>query len=265
MQIMTFSSSKGGVGKTTLAYNFGEWLAQQGHQVLMIDADYQANLSSLYGNFSNHGSLLEVFTGGEPEIQKVSEEIDLIPASPFLDKVETLINDHMYQDLMMLKWAKAHNDALAKYDYVIIDTHPEFTWLTKNMIALSDAVFVPIEPSEFGFTQSKNQFDIRMEDYREQSINPRTGVSDIDAQVFYVGNLIANNTKSSRAFREAIDELPEVIGNIEKREIMKTTTLLRTPAFKMHVKESKQVAFMQRLKDAFTEMQQAVDQTGEMK
>ena len=41
MKIITFSAIKGGVGKTTLAYNYGEWLASKGKQVLFIDLDHQ--------------------------------------------------------------------------------------------------------------------------------------------------------------------------------------------------------------------------------
>jgi cellulose biosynthesis protein BcsQ len=38
---------KGGVSKTTTVYNWGWMLAEQGHQVLLVDADPQCNLSSL--------------------------------------------------------------------------------------------------------------------------------------------------------------------------------------------------------------------------
>ncbi len=36
MKVLTFSAIKGGVGKTTLAFNYGEWLAER-------------NSSSIYG------------------------------------------------------------------------------------------------------------------------------------------------------------------------------------------------------------------------
>lgn len=40
---------KGGVGKTTVTGNVGACLAMQGYKVLMIDADPQASLTSLFG------------------------------------------------------------------------------------------------------------------------------------------------------------------------------------------------------------------------
>ena len=48
MKIITFAAIKGGVGKTTLAYNYGEWLANQGSRILFIDLDHQSNLTQTY-------------------------------------------------------------------------------------------------------------------------------------------------------------------------------------------------------------------------
>lgn len=45
---ITFSASKGGVGKTTMTFNFASFLVRQGYKVLLIDSDYQGNLSSTY-------------------------------------------------------------------------------------------------------------------------------------------------------------------------------------------------------------------------
>ena len=46
MEIITFAAVKGGVGKTTLSYNFSGYLADLGYKVLMIDFDHQCNLWS---------------------------------------------------------------------------------------------------------------------------------------------------------------------------------------------------------------------------
>ena len=48
MKIISFSAIKGGVGKTTLAYNYGEWLADKGNKILFIDIDHQCNLTQIY-------------------------------------------------------------------------------------------------------------------------------------------------------------------------------------------------------------------------
>ncbi|TVX18848.1 ParA family protein, partial [Streptococcus pneumoniae] len=48
MKIITFAAIKGDVGKTTLTFNYGEWLARKGHKVLFIDLDHQCNLTQCY-------------------------------------------------------------------------------------------------------------------------------------------------------------------------------------------------------------------------
>ena len=45
MLTFTITSTKGGVGKTTLTANLGALLADMGQRVLLIDADAQASLS----------------------------------------------------------------------------------------------------------------------------------------------------------------------------------------------------------------------------
>ena len=46
MNTISFFNHKGGVGKTTLVYNIGLALAREGHRVLFVDGDAQANLTS---------------------------------------------------------------------------------------------------------------------------------------------------------------------------------------------------------------------------
>lgn len=204
MQIITFTGSKGGVGKTTIAFNYAAWLAQQDYRVLLIDGDFQANLSSTYNLITNENTLLDVFIDGHAVVRNVQKNIDLLPASPNLDQVEGLIQTKMYREYLLMQWMRKNVVQMQAYDFILIDTHPEFGLLTKNMIAVSDAVIVPLEPSEYGFQQLKTQFELRMAEYRQDSIDPRTGVSDIDAKVYFIGNKIQHNTTESQQFRVAL-------------------------------------------------------------
>ncbi|WP_249192589.1 ParA family protein [Weissella minor] len=259
MKIMTFSASKGGVGKTTLSYNFGSWLAHSGYNVLLIDADYQANLSSTFNMFTNQGTLLDVFTDGSPKIRHIKTHLDLLPASPNLDQVESLVHDRMYRELIMMGWLKDNIDQINQYDYVVIDTHPEFGMLTKNMIAVSDYVFVPLEPSDYGFQQSKNQFDIRMNEYRNNSKDPRTGESDIDAKVFYIANRIRHNTNTSHTFKKAIESLPDVVAQIDEREMMNSSTLLKKPVIDLKPNSQSNREFITELEKQFETIRQHME------
>ena len=48
MKILSIAAIKGGVGKTTLTFNFGEWLAEKGNNMLCSDLDQQCNLTHTY-------------------------------------------------------------------------------------------------------------------------------------------------------------------------------------------------------------------------
>lgn len=56
MKIITFAAIKGGVGKTTLTFNYGEWLSSKGHNVLLIDSDHQCSLTQTYDIYKDHGT-----------------------------------------------------------------------------------------------------------------------------------------------------------------------------------------------------------------
>ena len=47
MKIISFVAIKGGVGKTTLTFNYGEWLARKGKKILFIPCHNRITLIRL--------------------------------------------------------------------------------------------------------------------------------------------------------------------------------------------------------------------------
>ena len=88
MKIITFAAIKGGVGKTTLTFNYAEWLAKKGQKVLLIDLDHQCNLTQCYNIYESKNTIANAFKGGDVDIKQVKENISLIPGSVQLDTVE---------------------------------------------------------------------------------------------------------------------------------------------------------------------------------
>jgi chromosome partitioning protein len=107
--IISFINQKGGVGKTTLSINVSACLANQGHRVLLIDADKQ-------GSASTWASLRD--------------------DTPF--QVVSMARENMAKDAMKLA---------RQYDYTIIDAPPHAEAISRSCIIASDFVVLPIEPS----------------------------------------------------------------------------------------------------------------------
>ena len=63
MKIVSFFNVKGGVGKTTLTILTAIKLSKQGHKILIIDADTQANLTQfMYKIIHNDKTMFEALS-----------------------------------------------------------------------------------------------------------------------------------------------------------------------------------------------------------
>lgn len=237
MEITSFIAIKGGVGKTTLCYNYGEWLANNGKNVLLIDSDHQCSLTQTYDIYHDSGTIADVFISqSTPKIIEIHKNLSIIPASMKLDIVNNEIQTKANKELLMYMWLSDNYENLKHFDYILIDCHPDFSTITQNMIAISDTLFSPIEPSEYGFT-AKDNLELRLEQLRKDVINVQTRESFITAKLKYIGNRIKHNTSSSRTFVAAMEDDEHTVAMIPEREIFNKTTLNHQPLILMDKSE----------------------------
>lgn len=120
---ITITSTKGGVGKTTLTANLGALLADLEQKVLLIDADPQPTLSSYY-------RLASVAPHGLPELM-VAASTETVISRTDLDRLDLVYSDD--PDGKLRDWIRDAVDGRVRlkhilarfdrvYDFILIDT-----------------------------------------------------------------------------------------------------------------------------------------------
>lgn len=158
MTIVAVSNQKGGVGKTTIAFNLAKGLAARGQRVLAIDNDPQGNLT--------HALLTEpaafaadIFSYYKPDVgnatpQAVAENLFLLGANQGLATVTDLqIDDALFglrEGLAMLE---------KDFDYILIDCLPSFGVLQLAALTAAHEVLIPVTPANFSVQGLTTLFD----------------------------------------------------------------------------------------------------------
>ncbi|MCG1605847.1 AAA family ATPase [Staphylococcus epidermidis] len=237
MEIITFAAIKGGVGKTTLSYNFAEYLSDLGKKVLMIDLDHQCNLSQILGVYDQKNTVLSIFEKIESlhikekvKIHNIKSNIDLIGGFLRLDEYEKHMSTTDGKDMQLYMWLDDYYEEynINKYDYIIIDTHPDFSTSTRNAIVVSHKVISPNKPSGFS-KDSNSNIDYRVNKLKKDLIDYKTRESFVTAKLFYIGNMVKHNTKSSIEFKEVIENSENYITYFPEKELITKSILEKKP------------------------------------
>lgn len=149
MRVVSVVSTKGGVGKTTVAANLGGLLADAGLRVLLLDLDSQPTLSSYY-------ALSRKAVAGAYELialnltapeQIISETViaglDLIISNDDQGQLGTLL---LHAPDGRLRLRNLLDNFRPGYDLLLIDTQGARSVLLEMAILASDLALSPITP-----------------------------------------------------------------------------------------------------------------------
>ena len=142
-KIITITSGKGGVGKTTVAANLGAALASRGEKVVCIDADIGLRNLDVVMGLENRivYDLVDVVEGRCRLRQAMIRNkqvagLFLIPAAQTRDKTAVSPSDMV----------RLCNELRVNHDWIIIDSPAGIERGFRNAIAPADTIFVVTNP-----------------------------------------------------------------------------------------------------------------------
>ena len=153
MHVLSVSSLKGGVGKTTVALGLASAALNKGLNTLVIDLDPQCDATSGLAAPSDQGfSVAEVLQSPKPQNLRRAivpsawhreSKMDVLVGSPrslLLDNPAPSVSD-------VWKLEEVLASIEDEYDLVIIDTPPSINALTRTAWVASDRVILVTEPA----------------------------------------------------------------------------------------------------------------------
>jgi chromosome partitioning protein len=217
-KVIAFLNQKGGVGKTTMAFNSAFALANRGHKVLCIDMDPQANLSLLFDkevDYEEHhvhhlliNSIRELKGLHTPVVWNdilVKGDVDLLAAGQDLSGFDLTVAGINSPRQLILKKFLEKSGILDQYDYIILDSPPTLGLLVVNVLCSSDGVMVPFRPDEFSKKGLQHFYEV-LEDIEDMGIGAGPQV------LAHIPNLVDLRRKQEGLDLDRIDEQLQEFG-----------------------------------------------------
>lgn len=167
MKILSVTSGKGGVGKTSIVSNMAAALAKLGQKVLIFDGDLgMANVDIFFGVHPQRG-LQDVLDGVPLKdcLTPVAQNVDLLAGGSGL---YNLCHLNAFQRREIL----AHIDEMNYiYDYLIIDTSPGLHDHVLHLNSVADECLVVITPDPSSFTDAYALIKVLHQKYKTQKFS----------------------------------------------------------------------------------------------
>lgn len=143
-RIIAMANHKGGVGKTTSVACIGQALSRKGKDVLLVDLDAQANLTSFFlGEEDVEGSVYDALTGRRRDlpIREIGETLRLVPSSLELARAEIDLSTMMARERIL---SGLLEPVASGYDFILMDCPPSLGIVTTNALVAATELYIPL-------------------------------------------------------------------------------------------------------------------------
>lgn len=160
-KVITFGNFKGGTGKTTNSAMIGHELARQGHKVLLIDLDPQANATALYLLTKQRiedqivtfdKTLMSAIADGDLQdiVLKVRDNLFLLPSFADFTSyplfLEKKFPDNQFDRVSY--FSKLIQPLKDQFDFILIDVPPTLSSYTDSALYSSDYTIIVLQTHE---------------------------------------------------------------------------------------------------------------------
>ena len=224
MITIAIANQKGGVGKTTIAFNLSYILANvHRKRVLAIDNDPQGNLTAslIEDPIKLSAHTLRAYNEEQLIPMQITENLYLLGADITLAQVAEQDFQIMFKLKQSIKRITVNSEVIG-FDYAVIDCLPSFGHLHLAALNAADFVLIPVKPTPFALAGMKDL--LQAIESAKKHFNPDLSVIGI----------IINQVDGRKPIieREMEEALRETYGDLVlKARINKRVKVEESPAF----------------------------------